>query len=281
MFVKHKIALAYIKTKLNLLTLLNRKKAGEEAFRLFCTPRMNRIVLESDVFRNAEKISFILSGNKIYGYRCNYPRKEKILLLHGFSSTCQQFARFVQPLADKGFEVLAFDCPAHGSSQGTTVNAVEYAEMIEKVNELYGPVKGYIAHSFGGLSVVLALEKMKHDSETKVVLIAPATETSTAIDSAFEMLQLKNTVLRNAIDEVILGRSGRPSEWYSIRRAIKNVKAKVLWIHDKDDEITPLSDAMNVKNDAPENVSFIVTTGLGHRRIYRDSTVLEQVISFF
>ena len=281
MRVKHKIALGYIKTKLNLLTLINRKKAGEEAFRLFCTPIFNGNIEESEVFRNAEKLSFIMDGIKINGYRCNHPRPRKILLLHGFSSTCQHFARFVQPLVDKNFEVLAFDAPAHGLSEGSMVNAVDYAKMINRINDLYGSISGYIAHSFGGLSVILALEEMHNDPGTKVVLIAPATETSTAIDSAFEMIRLRNSVLRKSIDEVILKKSGRPSNWYSISRAIKNVKASILWIHDKDDKVTPLSDALKVKNGSPENVRFIITTGLGHRRIYRDMGVLEQVISFF
>ena len=281
MKVRHKIALGYIKTKLNLLTLLSSKKAGEEAFRLFCTPLIRGRVPENEVFKNAEKLSFSLSGKNVLGYRCNHPGRHKILLLHGFSSTCQHFAGFVTPLVKKGYEVLAFDAPAHGSSEGSSVNAVEYAQMIKKINDLYGPISGYIAHSFGGISVILALEEMNHDAETRVVLLAPATETSTAIDSAFEMLQIKNFTLRKAIDDVILEKSGRPSAWYSIRRAIKTIKASILWIHDTDDNITPYGDALKVKNDSPENVLFIATSGLGHRRIYRDAEVLEQVISFF
>lgn len=281
MKVKHKIALRYIKTKLNLFTFLNRKYAGKVAFRLFCTPMTRANIPENEVFRKAERLSFSISGKKVLGYRCNHPAPFKILLLHGFSSTCQHFAHFVPPLVKKGHEVLAFDAPAHGFSEGSSINAVEYSQMIKKINELYGPISGYIAHSFGGISVMLALEEMEYPQETKVVLLAPATETTTAIDSAFQMLRIKNISLRKSIDEVILEKSGRPSSWYSLRRAIKNIKASVLWIHDIDDDITPYSDALNVKNDSPENVQFITTSRLGHRRIYKDPGVLKQVINFF
>ncbi len=280
MKVKHKIALGYIKTKLNLLAVVNKRKAGEEMFRLFCTPPSRTIVAENEVFQKAEKLHFIFEGKKVYGYRCN-PSHKKILLLHGFSSTCQHFARFAQPLIDKGYEVLAFDAPAHGASEGNNVNALDYSKMILDINRLYGPIDGYIAHSFGGISLALALEIMKTDAYIKVVLIAPATETSSAIDGAFKMLKLTNPVLRKSIDDVIFEKSGRATEWFSIRRAIKNFTGKMLWIHDEDDDITPLCDALKVQKDAPSNVQFIITKNLGHRRIYKDAQVLQHVVNFF
>ena len=84
----------------------------------------------------------------------------------------------MEPLENKGYEVLAFDAPAHGDSEGSTVNAIEYSEMIKKVIELYGPVEAFIAHSFGGIAISLALEQIPHDANTKIVFIAPATETT-------------------------------------------------------------------------------------------------------
>ncbi len=276
----HKIALGYIKTKLILYSAVNKKKAGEQMFRLFCTPPTRSIVIEHEIFKTAEKLHFIFEGKNLYGYRCN-PSPKKVLLLHGFSSTCQHFARFVKPLTEKGYEVLAFDAPAHGASEGKEVNAVDYSNLIIRINELYGPVDGYIAHSFGGISVTLALEKMKTDAHLKVVLIAPATETSSAIDGAFKMLKLNNNILRTSMDEVIMDKSGRPTEWYSIRRAIKNFPGQVLWIHDEDDDVTPLADALKVKADNLPNVEFIITKKLGHRRIYKDAQIVQRVVNFF
>ena len=276
----NKIALGYIKTKLILCSAVNKKKAGEQMFRLFCTPLTRSIVAEQEIFKTAEKLHFIFEGKNLYGYRC-HPSHKKILLLHGFSSTCQHFARFVQPLIDKGYEVLAFDAPAHGASEGKVVNALDYCNFIIRINELYGPVDGYIAHSFGGISLALALEKMETDAHLKVVLIAPATETSSAIDGAFKMLNLNNTILRKSMDEVIMDKSGRPTEWFSIRRAIKSFPGQVLWIHDEDDDITPLADALKVKEDNMQNVQFIITKNLGHRRIYKDAQIVKRIVNFF
>ena len=280
MKVQKKLAFAFIRTKLNLLTLVNKRKAAEEAFALFCTPLSNGTVKESVVFKNAEPLEFVLDGKKIKGYRCNYPQQHKILLLHGFSSYSHKFDKYVLPLVNKNYEVMAFDAPAHGNSEGKTVNAVEYAVMIKKVISLYGPVHGFLAHSFGGIAVCLALEELPHDENIKLVLIAPATETKSAVDGAFVMLGIKSNTLRKSFDDIIFKMSGKETAWFSVRRALKNIKASVLWIHDEDDDITPVSDALKVKEDNLPNVQFMITKGLGHSKIYRDAAVKKAVTDF-
>lgn len=280
MNVQQKLALSFIRTKLNLLASVNKKEAATQAFKLFCTPLSKYNTLEREVFLRGQKIDFNLNGNIIRGYRCNYPRERKVLILHGFSSSCQNFESYVSLFMEKDYEVLAFDAPAHGSSEGSTVNALEYSDMVKKVVELYGPVQNFLAHSFGGLAVSLAMEDLPHDETTKIVLIAPATETSSAIDSALRMIGIKNPSMRKSIDELILKISGKETAWFSIKRAVKNIKASILWIHDEDDDVTPVKDAKEVEIDNNSNIRFVFTKGLGHRRIYKDDEIKKLVTSF-
>jgi pimeloyl-ACP methyl ester carboxylesterase len=278
MKLSQKLGIAYIRTKFRVLAFTNKRKAAEQAFTLFCTPltKAKRKVPA----KNAEHLQFKLHHIAVKGYRWNHPQPNKVLLLHGFASAAHKFDSYVAPLIKKGYEVIAFDAPAHGDSGGKTINAVEYCAMITKVMELYGPIKGFIAHSFGGIALSLALENIKHDSDTKIVFIAPATETTTAIEGAFTMLKIKDAVVRKEFNNLIFEMSGKKPEWFSIRRAIKNIKAQVLWIHDTDDTVTPLSDALKVKEDNPANVKFIITKGLGHNKIYHDAEVKNKVITF-
>lgn len=280
MKVQKKFALAYVRTKLNLLSVISKRRAGNEAFRLFCTPLYRYAGKEAQVFKDAEKLEFELSNVLIKGYRCNAPQAKKVLLLHGFSSTCHKFDKYALALIKAGYEVLAFDAPAHGASGGSTVNAVEYCEMIKKVYEYYGPIDAYIAHSFGGIAVSLALEELPHTPETKLVLIAPATETTSAIAGAFTMLGITNKKIRQAMDDIIFNISGKQTEWFSVRRAMKNICASVLWVHDEQDEVTPLADALRVKEEAPAHIRFLITNGLGHQKIYRDTEVKKEILRF-
>jgi pimeloyl-ACP methyl ester carboxylesterase len=230
--------------------------------------------------KNAETLQFILNNKKVNGYRWNYPQVKKALILHGFGSAAHKFEEYATLLAEKGYEVLAFDAPAHGDSEGERTNAIEYCAMIKNVIEQFGPIHSFLAHSFGGISLSLALEDILHDENTKVVFIAPATETTSAVDGAFSMLKLKNEVVRNEFDKLVFEVSGKKTEWFSMRRAMHNIKASVLWIHDEDDDITPWADALKVKEDNHPNIKFVLTKGLGHRKIYHDEGIKKLVISF-
>jgi pimeloyl-ACP methyl ester carboxylesterase len=232
------------------------------------------------IFTSTEILNFTLNGLNVQGYRWNKDQPHTVLILHGFGSASHNFHRYISALAGKGYQVLAFDAPAHGQSEGRTINAMQYCAMIQKIISLYGPVKGFLAHSFGGIALSLALENTAHDENTKIVFIAPATETTTAVDSAFKLLQLKDETIRKEFDKIIFEKSGHPTAWFSIKRAMNNINASILWIHDEDDDVTPLKDALLVKEEGFKNIEFVITKGLGHRNIYRDKSVISKATEF-
>ena len=86
--------------------------------------------------------------------------------------------------------------------------------------------------------------------------------------------------MRTEFDKIVYEVSGKETSWFSVRRAMNNIKASVLWVHDEDDDITPLRDALQVKEDNHPNIRFTITKGLGHRKIYRDEAVVDAVVKF-
>ena len=94
------------------------------------------------------------------------------------------------------------------------------------------------------------------------------------------MLKIKNEVVRNEFEKIVFKLSGKKTEWFSMRRAMQNIKASVLWIHDEEDDITPWADALKVKEDMHSNIKFVLTKGLGHRKIYHDAAIKKQVLEF-
>lgn len=279
MKLSQRLAINYIRTKFRLLTTISKKKAAAKAFELFCTPQTRNKKKLPKIFEQAEALHFTLAGNKIQGWRWNKGGSRKLLIIHGFESSVINFDRYVKPFIRKEYEVLAFDAPAHGRSGGKKITAPLYKEMIKEINRQFGPVQSYMAHSFGGLAVSLALEEISHTPDYRLVLIAPATETSSAIDSFFHFLQLDSS-LRQEFERIIVQNGGVSSNWYSIRRAMKHIQARVMWFHDEGDEITPLKDVLKVKEENRPNIEFVITQGLGHRRIYRDNKVTKAIIEF-
>ncbi len=279
MKLSQRLALRYIRTKFKLLSSISKKKAAREAFELFCTPQRRHKKALPRIFDRAEKLQLTVEGIAITGWRWNYPAPRKVLIIHGFESSVTNFDRYVKPLVKKGYEVLAFDAPAHGRSGGKTINAPLYKKTIREINKRFGPIQSFLAHSFGGLAISLALEEISHTADYRLVLIAPATETSTAIDTFFKFLRL-DPLLRNEFERIIVQTSGVSSGWYSVKRAMKHIRARVLWIHDEEDDTTPISDVLKAKEENYPNIQFVITKGLGHRRIYRDNQVTKLIIDF-
>ena len=279
MKLSQRLALSYVRTKFKLLSSISKKKAAEKAFELFCTPQQRNKKPLPKIFDHSEKLHFKIDDLNVRGWRWNHPGERKALIIHGFESSVLNFDKYIKALTAKGYEVLAFDAPAHGRSDGKQINAPLYKRTIREIDKRYGPIQSFMAHSFGGLAVCLALEENSHTADYKLVLLAPATETTSAIDNFFRFLQLDPSI-RPEFERLIIKRAGVVPAWYSIGRAIKNIRAKVLWIHDEEDETTPISDVLKVRSENHSNIEFVITKGLGHRRIYRDNKVARIIIEF-
>jgi pimeloyl-ACP methyl ester carboxylesterase len=280
MRLAQRLALKYIRTKFSLLSAVSKRKAAEKAFQLFCTPKSRNKKKLPPMFEKAEKLHFSFEGNTIRGYRWNHEQGEKkLLILHGFESSVINFDRYIKPFLQKGYEILAFDAPAHGRSSGKTITVVQYKNLIHHIYKTFGPMQSFMAHSFGGLAVCLFLEEISHDSSFKLVLIAPATETDTAADNFFNLLKLDGEV-RKEFNDLIAEMGGKRPEWYSVSRAAKNIKAEVLFLQDKNDSKTPLSDVEPIMEQGYPNFHFIISEGLGHSRIYRDNKSIKTIVDF-
>jgi pimeloyl-ACP methyl ester carboxylesterase len=279
MKLAQKIAINYLRAKLNILAVLSKEKAAKAALKILSTPFRKSKKQTPPVFQKGQNLSFRLDKNMIRGHRWNSGEGRKILVVHGFESSSKNFDRYIMPLVKSGCDVFAFDAPAHGRSGGKQVNLLMYVKMLHHIHEQFGPFHGYLAHSFGGLAVTHFLESIPHDENIKLALVAPTTESTSAIDSFFKILQL-GTDIRKEFDQLIVDRSGVSPDHYSIRRAVKNIKAKILWFHDEEDELTPIQDALRVKEENHSHIEFVITKGLGHRKIYRENIVVKRIISF-
>jgi pimeloyl-ACP methyl ester carboxylesterase len=275
-----KIALTYISFRFRILSLFSKKIAARKAFELFCTPQFRNKKKLPPVFNTAERLTFRFQQYNVVGHRWNKGGRKRVLILHGFESATGNFETYITAFIQKGYETLAFDAPAHGLSSGKQINILIYKEMILAVQEKYGPIQSFMAHSFGGMALSLALAEMKYSDGTRVALIAPLTETSTSIDLFFKTIGLKNIMVKEEFEKIILQMGGHPSSWFSLARLAPAIKAEILWIHDEDDKVTPWSDAAKVKEKNYPHIRFICTRELGHRRIYRDPDVIMAVVDF-
>lgn len=200
-----------------------------------------------------------------------------VLLVHGWSGRGTQLGAFAKPLLDAGYRVIAFDAPAHGKSSGKKTNIYEIADVIVSLQHHYGEFDSIITHSFGGPSTALALNR---GLKTKrMVSISPPATTRWLVDKFLSVLRIPERAGLNMMKRFETEFGSNIWEDVSMINAIKDVTVPGLLIHDSNDEDVPFQNGQAVA-DAWTSASFIKTTGLGHRRILRDKTVIDSVVRF-
>ncbi|MCP4327596.1 MAG: alpha/beta fold hydrolase [Alphaproteobacteria bacterium] len=203
-------------------------------------------------------------------------RGPAILLLHGWDGYAAQLKAFVDPLVAAGFRVVALDAPAHGDSDGTTTDLVDYAAAILAVAGIVGPLHGAVAHACAAPALAfaattgLALDAM--------VLIAPPRTMGGHARDLRVALGLPGSVdapMRRRLER----RLGLSWDRLALDNLIADIEARVLVVHDRNDPTVPWRDGASVADAAPR-ARLITTQGLGHLGTLDDPDVVDSAAAF-
>jgi pimeloyl-ACP methyl ester carboxylesterase len=179
----------------------------------------------------------------------------------------------------EGFRVIGFDAPGHGKSEGKYINILIYKEAIEHIMNAYGPIDHFMGHSLGGITLAMVAENIENPLTHKFVLIAPATKTTTTFDNYFTMMRFSEPV-KEAFYNELKTRTTLPVTFFEADRAIEKYPGEILWVHDQGDRVCPYQDLVNFKNNAPQNIKFMITNDLGHNKVYKSPAVIDQIVAF-
>jgi pimeloyl-ACP methyl ester carboxylesterase len=87
--------------------------------------------------------------------------KHKVLITHGWGSKAADFTEMIAALREnKNLEIIAFDAPASGSSEGELSNLLLFVKAAKAVIQKTGVPDIVIGHSFGAIANVMALNDL-------------------------------------------------------------------------------------------------------------------------
>jgi len=206
-----------------------------------------------------------------YGYS-----KRKVLLIHGWSGRGTQLFKIADKLLENGFMTISFDAPAHGKSTGKTTMMNEFVKTAQFLEKEFGPFEIAIGHSLGGMTV---LNSVKLGLNVKKAIVIGSGDVITDIIKEFvAKIQLKPKLV-NKIKQHFYRKFGEDIDNYSAYIAAKSVKIPILVIHDTEDAEVPVSCAHHIRQNL-EQGEILITNGLGHSRILKDSKVINRIVEF-
>ena len=250
------------------------RTAAKWAEELFLTPvRVPRPESEKAWYESARKYFL---NNGIAAYEWGPTGGPLVALVHGWSGRGTQMGAFAEPLVQRGYRVIAFDGPAHGSSIGQQTNVGAYAQFLIDAQKELGSFKAVIAHSFGaGCSVVSVSRGLKTE---KLVLVAGPSRYAVVVGHFTKMIGLSRSATKY-FHKSLAQKVGMKAEDLNIGNIGNSISVSAMIVHDREDKEVTFASAEEMKRSWP-HVKLLATEGLGHRRILKDRSVTEQVAQF-
>lgn len=250
--------------------------ASRLAIYLFFTPiRFKAPATEKKVAKQAKRRILKFKNNKIQTYEWG-SGESAILLVHGWSGRATQVAHIAKRLNAEGYQVISFDAPAHGYSNGRHTHLMEFGELILRMQEEYPNIEAVIGHSMGGAATVYAI--LHGFKVNKCVLIGSPASTSWILHSFCEQINV-STKVAELMKIRLEKKFEKEINEISLEEMAKQVDIPALILHDEDDVDAPVESAHRIHKNW-KNSKLVLTKKLGHRRILKDAVVAQHIIDF-
>ena len=269
------VRLRALRALFSFLSRLSPAAAAGLAMALFRRPPRHRgSEIDESVFASAERTDLTVDGGRLAVWRLG--SGPMVLLVHGWGSRGARLGSFVAPLTAAGFSVVTFDAPGHGASAGRLSSLPQFIAAIREIADRLGPVEAVVAHSMGGAATTLAAARGV--SLRRAVFVAPVADPAGYSERFAALLGLPADVL-SRMRRGLERRFGIPWTEFDVLAAARTMSASLLVFHDRDDRDVALADGEAIAGAWP-GARLVTTTGLGHRRIVHDPSVVAQTIAF-
>lgn len=268
----------YFRCLFFLLSRFSKESAADLAVRLFSTPRRLKTRFNASV-PPPQKILVDTPVGKVVAFRFRSAelRPPRVVVLHGWSGCAGQLQSMISKLVESGCEIVTFDQPGHGETDGTLLSLPTFVLVLRRIVAELGPFDAAVGHSLGGIAAAYVLSR---DSSvfSKIVLIsAPADIVDTT--RRFAALFGFDEAVRALMQRKIETRYNDSMPDFAVETYGPAINAPVLILHDQQDGETPYSDAERFQA-ALATSKLIRTERLGHNRILRDPAVLDHIAAF-
>ncbi|WMJ74662.1 alpha/beta hydrolase [Cytophagaceae bacterium ABcell3] len=253
------------------------EKAAKRALSLFATPINQKVRAKEKLLLEKASRSYIdFEGMKICVYRWGKSSK-KVLCIHGWEGNGDNFGGIAEQLVKEGFEVVAYDQPAHYRSTGRSSNLLQFSRLSAFLIKSEKP-SCVVGHSFGSASGIVAFHDHPDLQVEKFIMLSVPDKLISVVNDYARLMRFTRTHkmhLLNYMNRVF----GRQVEDIQMNRYIGACNSQMLLIHDKYDKVIPFSYAKNVAR-GNDKVNLFPIAHAGHYRMLWDPKVISEVSNF-
>ena len=269
---------------------------ADRMFDLFCTPPVVTDDAKAGLSRmqarldRAEAFRVPFDGGHLQAYRFNGTGRGTVVLVHGWTGQAAVMSAFVDPLLEQGFDVVTFDLPAHGRSDG---DRLHIPLGVRALHALFaatgsGPSSwpknwhGLVGHSFGGAVITSALSGLVDGlpplTASRLALVAAPNSMPRIFDVFSRRHDLSPEADRH-LKHHVHRLTGHEVERFIGADILRRDPIPTLVLHAPDDKEVDYLSAEEFAAAGP-HVTLHPLPGLGHRRILYARETLRAVTEF-
>ena len=202
--------------------------------------------------------------------------RHKVLITHGWGSKAADFTELITSLREiDDLEIIAFDAPGNGSSEGELSNLLLYIEAVKAIILDSGIPDILIGHSLGGMANMIAVK----ETRIKPALLISLTPLI-RLKENFEASMRAADVSTNAQDGFLKSfetHFGEQADHYNLHD-LYDFDGKHWLAYDKQDLISPYHfiEEFLIDNPLVESNNY---DGTGHDKIIKSPGVINDVVS--
>jgi pimeloyl-ACP methyl ester carboxylesterase len=253
--------------------------AAKWAYRIWYSTRRFRESEHDSRWRKQAQLQMLdHEVGKIAVYRWGEDDKPVVLCVHGWNGRASQFATMVPALLKADYQVVAFDAPGHGLSEGNSTNIFRISAVLKTLADQYPSLQAIISHSFGGM---VSAHAIKHHgiSVQKLIMVASPVSTRYLIDLFAQSMYIDQRVMQR-FDKMLRHEFGDDVyDKVSVEQNLKNTEIPILLVHDKQDTAVSWRNSERIA-EVTSSAVVIYTEGHGHRRLLRDKKLIRKMVNF-
>jgi pimeloyl-ACP methyl ester carboxylesterase len=258
-------------------------------WQLICySPKMATRLQQEQLLNEAERFSLQVDDDYFAKRKLTFngfkwgSGKHKVLLTHGWGSKAADLADIITALNNiPDIQVIAFDAPGNGSSEGELSNLLLFAEAAKAIALAYGKPDVLIGHSLGAMANIKAVGELGY-SPALLVSITPLVRLKENFEASMNLAEVPKPA-QAAFLQSFEDLYERPAAYYNLNdRYAFGAGTEVLEVNhwlafDHADAVSPYAYLEEFLSTRP----FIRATaydGAGHERILKSAEMIGDLV---
>jgi pimeloyl-ACP methyl ester carboxylesterase len=248
------------------------------------SPKMALRLAQEHLLQDAEKVCLKVYDDFFAGRELSFNAfrwgsgKFKVLLTHGWGSKAADFNELITALAEvDDLEIIAFDAPGTGSSEGELSNLLLFKLAVQAVVEQYGNPDILIGHSLGAMANVFALR----DSDvipSLLISITPLVRLKENFQASMDAVNI-SAASQAAFLESFQKKFNVPASYFTLGNLYDLDDQPNHWVaFDSSDEISPYPYLEEFLAQHP-SIQAIDYKDVGHSRAIKSHEIIREIIA--